>query len=176
MDLPSGTLTELREAASKLDRRIRQREAKKRGHNTSSPSQQGTQHKDPDAMQVDATQQGGTKKTRADYIKFMNGKCYGCGSKDHTKKDGNHERDICNHCAKVGHRSNVCFTKYLGKPGKPKAKAAASTDSTDPAPSTSEAVSATAPAQDSKEADLLAKLMERVKAQEAQINALKVSF
>ena len=127
-------------------------------------------------MQVDATQQGGTKKTCADYIKFMNGKCYGCGSKDHAKKDGNHECDVCNHCAKVGHRSNVCFTKYLGKPGKPKAKAAASTDSTESTPSTSEAVSTTALAQDSKEADLLAKLMERVKAQEAQINALKASF
>ena len=67
------------------------------------------------------------KKTRQTYIKSMNGKCFGCGSKDHSKKDRNHERDMCNHCGKVGHRSNICFTKYLGKPGK-SAKAGASVE------------------------------------------------
>ena len=36
MDLPSGSLIELREAASKLDRRIRQRKAEKRGHTNTS--------------------------------------------------------------------------------------------------------------------------------------------
>ena len=85
-------------------------------------------------MQVDASrqqQQQPTKvqKTKVDYMKFMHGKCFGCGSKEHTKKNGHHERDVCNHCGKTGHRSPVCFMKYLGKPGK-SASAAAMSDST----------------------------------------------
>src|SRR5260370_37862994 len=72
MDLPTTTLTKLCEAMSKLDRHIQQHEAKKCGYNTSIMAPQGTQNKDPDAMQVDATQQGGMKKTCTEYIKFMN--------------------------------------------------------------------------------------------------------
>jgi Retrotransposon gag protein len=178
------TLTQLKDASSKIDRRIRQREAEKRGSNSSS-SQSGTTSSNPDAMQVDATRQqpqsGGKpgQKTKAEYMKWMQGKCFGCGSKDHAKKDGKHERDVCNHCGKTGHRSNVCFTKYLGKPGKT-AGAAATSESTDSTPSSSTDTAAAtkqSPAKDSKnQADLLAQLMEKVKAQEAQINALKASF
>jgi hypothetical protein len=62
-----------------------------------------------------------------------------------------------------------------------KAGAAATTESTDssgtPQASTSASATNTAPAKDSKtQADLLASLMERVKAQEEQIKALSVSF
>ena len=106
---------------------------------------------------------------------------YGCRSTDHTKANGNHERDICNHCRKVGHRSPVCQSKYLGKPAAAKA---AATEQEQPTPSTSmpkgkALVSATtpAPAKDSKgQADLLAQLMAQIKEQSVQIEALKASF
>ena len=111
----------------------------------------------------------------------MKGKCYGCESTDHTKANGNHEQEICNHCRKVGHRSPVCQSKYLGKPATAKA---AATEQEQPTPSTSmpkgkASVSATTPmlAKDSKgQADLLAQLMAQVKEQSAQIEALKASF
>jgi hypothetical protein len=45
----------------------------------------------------------------------MKGKCFGCRSSDHSKADGKHNGDICCHCKKKGHRSNVCFAKYMGK-------------------------------------------------------------
>jgi hypothetical protein len=62
-----------------------------------------------------------------------------------------------------------------------KAGVAATTDSTDssgtPQASTSASATNTAPAKDSKtQADLLASLMEWVKAQEEQIKALSASF
>jgi hypothetical protein len=142
-------------------------------------------------MQVDATRTGSTgnnngpKKDRAAYMKHMQGKCYGCGSTQHTKKDGGHERDVCNHCGKVGHRSMVCFAKYVGKPGK-SASAKATTDGTVSTPSTSSQPAATAaasssskpsPAKDNKtQADLLAQLMAKIQEQDEQIKALKASF
>jgi hypothetical protein len=105
-DQPTGTFTQLREASSEVDRRVRQRDSEKRGK----LSQQSSTARDPDAMQVDTSaqkpqQSGAGKKTKADFTKFMQGKCFGCGSKDHSKKNGNHECDVCNHCGKTGHRS-----------------------------------------------------------------------
>ena len=110
---------------------------------------------------------------------FMKGKCYGCGRTDHTKKDGQHNRDICSHCKKVGHRSPVCFSKYMGKPIT--AKAAALQESAEASSGSKEKATASttqnAPAKDSKgQADLLAKLMVQIKEQSAQIDALKASF
>jgi hypothetical protein len=136
-------------------------------------------------MQVDATHQGNqkpkeAKKDRASYIKSMQGKCYGCGSDKHTKKDGNHKRDVCNHCSKTGHRSPVCFNKYISNTGS--AKAASTTDSSTstakpPSPPATASASTSAPAKNNKtQADLLAKLMKRIKDQDAQIKALKASF
>ena len=178
---PVATLTQLREAASKVDRHIHQCESEKhRGQQNSGVA------KDPDAMQVDAScqQQQPTKgqKNKAEYMKFMQGKCFRCGSKEHTKKDGHHERDICNHCRKMGHRSPVCFTKYLGKPGK-LASATTMLDSTlttntsQTSPLTTTSVSATALAKDNKiQADLLAQLMKQIEAQDVQIKVLSASF
>ena len=105
-DRPIGTLTELRQAAQILDQRMRQRQAEKSGkslHNTPH-----TTTKAPDAMDVDASrqqpqQQGKEKRTRYTYLSWMKGKCFGCGSTDHAKKDGKHEKDICGHCKKAGH-------------------------------------------------------------------------
>jgi hypothetical protein len=179
---PIGTIDELRAAAQSLDQRWWQREAEKKGHTFTLGNPKPS---DPNAMQVDATRQDNsgnkTQKNRGSYIKHMQGKCYGCGSDKHTKKDGNHERDVCNHCGKTGHRSPVCFTKYIGKPAT--AKTAATTDgstsqATPPsAPKATASASTSAPAKNNKtQADLLAELMKRIEDQDAQIKALKVSF
>ena len=120
-DLPIGTFEELRNAASKLDKCMRQREAEKRG-TTSQSTNTNTPQKDPNAMDIDTSRQnqqsstGGEQRNRQTYLKWMTGKCFGCGSKDHSKKDGDHIRDICNHCRKTGHRGPVCFSKYMKKP------------------------------------------------------------
>jgi hypothetical protein len=137
-------------------------------------------------MQVDATHQGNqkpkeAKKDHNSYIKSMQGKCYGCGSDKHTKKDGNHKRDVCNHCGKTGHRSPVCFNKYIGKPGSAKAAGTmdSSTSTAKPpsAPKATASASTSAPAKNNKtQVDLLAELMKRIEDQDAQIKALKVSF
>ena len=174
-DRPITSLQELKTAAQVLDQRMRQREAEKKGRTHHTTSQAPS--KDPNAMEVDASRQK-EERNRRTYQSFMRGKCYGCGSPDHTKKDGKHERDICGHCKKVGHRSPVCFAKYMGKPIA--AKATASQESPEASGSKEKATaSATqnAPAKDSKgQADLLAKLMAQIKEQSAQIDALKASF
>ena len=81
--------------------------------------------KSSDAMEVDATcqqQSGKEVRNQKTYLAFMKGKCYGCGSTDHTKANGNHERDICNHCrkwvtapqfAKVNTWENLLLLKQL---------------------------------------------------------------
>ena len=157
-----------------------QREAEKRGHTSQTTSTNSAQ-KDPNAMDIDASRQnqqsstGSNTLNRQSYLKWMTGKCFGCGSKDHTKKDGHHECDVCNHCSKTGHRGPVCFSKYMKKPGKAAGAAATTTESTSSSSTTSATM--TSLAKDSKQqADLLAQLMEKVKAQELQIAALKSSF
>jgi hypothetical protein len=179
---PIGTINELRAAAQSLDQCWWQQEAEKKGHTFTLGNQKQS---DPNAMQVNATHQDNlgnkTQKNRGSYIKHMQGKCYGCGSDKHTKKDRNHKRDVCNHCGKTGHRSPVCFNKYIGKPAA--AKAAATTDdktsmATPPsAPKATASASTSAPAKNNKtQADLLAELMKRIEDQDAQIKALKASF
>ena len=67
--------------------------------------------------------------------------------------------------------------KYLGKPGKGKAKAAATSE--EPAPSSSSSTAAkvaATPAKKDSQAELLAKLMEQLESQKAEIAALKSSF
>jgi hypothetical protein len=113
----TGTFAQLREASSKIDRRIQQHDSEKRGK----LSQQPLTARDPDMMQVDTSTQkpqqpGAGKKTKANFSKFMQGKCFGGGSKDHSKKNRNHECNVCNHCGKTSHRSTVCFGKYMGTP------------------------------------------------------------
>ena len=56
---------------------------------------------DPNAMDIDATRTdkaGPNGRTVAQFLRAMNGKCFGCGSTQHTKKDGRHERDLCAWC------------------------------------------------------------------------------
>ena len=174
-DRPITSLQELKAAAQVLDQRMRQREAEKKGRTYHMTSQAPS--KDPNAMEVDASRQK-EERNRRTYMALMKGKCYGCGSPDHVKKDRQHNRDICGHCKKVGHQSPVCFSKYMGKPIT--AKATASQESPEASGNKEKATaSATqnAPAKDSKgQADLLAKLMAQIKEQSAQIDALKASF
>ena len=169
------SLQELKAAAQVLDQRMRQRKAEKKGHTYHTTSQAPS--KNPNAMEVNASCQK-EEHNRRTYMAFMKGKCYGCRSLNNAKKDGQHNRNICRHCKKVGHRSPVCFSKYMGKPIA--AKAAASQESPEASGSKEKATaSATqnAPAKDSKgQADLLAKRMAQIKEQSAQIDALKASF
>jgi hypothetical protein len=48
-------------------------------------------------------------------LQNIKGKCFSCGSKDHSKADGNHDCKVCHHCKKTGYCSMVCFAKYMGK-------------------------------------------------------------
>ena len=134
-------------------------------------------------MEVNASRQGNNsneKKTHKSYLATMKGRCFGCGLKEHNKKDRNHERDVCHHCGKAGHRSTVCLSKYLGKPLAAKAAATETLPGPNPnGPSTSSKAAATTstPAKDNKtQTDLLAQLLERVKKQDEEIKALKLSF
>ncbi len=184
-NLPIDTLDELRTAARSIDQRLRQRDAEKKG-GSYNPTTSGKTH-ESDAMQVDASrqQQGRSNKntkSRADFQNFMKGKCYGCGKTDHAKKDGNHERDVCNYCQKTGHRSNVCMIKYMGKPAKAKAAAttespaSSSTPSSDSTSAVATASATTAPAKGESQVELMARLIEQVKKQQEQIAALSAAF
>ena len=185
-----ATFDELHTAAQTLNQQMRQRDAERKGGKGA--TYHTTMH-DPDAMQVDVTKQKPAegKKNSTTYCAWMKDRCYGCRSKAHTKKDGKHEHDICNHCGKTGHHGPVCMTKYLGKPAT--AKAAATQDSGDTkaetangSPPVAKAAASSsevkgkgkgkAPAQDSSQGDLLAQLMEQIKAQDAKIKVLELSF
>jgi hypothetical protein len=184
-DKPSASFINCRKAAQDIDQCLCQREAEKKGH-TSMPMQQSSNagpSKHPDAMDIDASRQEASNKkekcTRRSYIKWMQGKCYGCGSKEHNKKDGNHERDVCNHCGKTGHRTPVCFTKYLSKAGQ-QSRANATTEEAEtppkPKPSASASTTNSSPAKDNKYADLLAQLQATITKQGKELEALKASF
>src|SRR6201996_5271256 len=136
---------------------------------------------DVDASQQQQQQPRKEKRTKYTYLSWMKGKCFGCGSTDHAKKDGKHEHNICGHCKKVGHHSPVCMAKYLGKPIAAKAaatgQAAASSTTMDPKGKASVSATTPAQAQNSKaQADLLAKLMAQMQEQSVQIEVLKSSF
>jgi hypothetical protein len=183
-DKPSASFTDCCKAAQDIDQHLCQREAEKKGH-TSMPNQQSTAGplKHPDTMDVDASRQEASnkkeKRTRGSYIKWMQGKCYGCGSKEHNKKDSNHERDVCNHCGKTGHRTPICFTKYLGKAGQ-QTQANATAEEAEappkPKPSTSASATNSSPVKDNKYADLLAQLQATITKQGKELEALKASF
>lgn len=69
-------------------------------------------------MDISAGTSGsGNGKTWEDWRKALRGKCYGCGSDEHTIAKGcSSKRTICQWCKKVGHTSAVCMTRYLGRP------------------------------------------------------------
>lgn len=73
---------------------------------------------DLDAMDISTRTSGsGNGKTRKDWRKALHGKCYGCGSDEHTIAKGcSSKHTICQWCKKAGHTSAVCMTQYLGQP------------------------------------------------------------
>lgn len=124
-------LDDLITVASSIDVRVRQRRAerdrerKRTGIITGMTATQGPQATTPFAppvadtvpMEVDAT------RTREEFLSRMRGKCFGCGSTNHAKKDGSHDRDLCAYCKRVGHREVVCMDKFLGRAKAQKAAA-----------------------------------------------------
>ena len=128
---PIGTLEELVTVASDIDIRVRQRRAERDREKRRSGVATGTTttqtslpnapfvspSTEPAAMDVDAT------RTRDEFLRRMRGKCFGCGSTVHTKKEGSHDRDLCAYCKRVGHREIVCMDKFMGRPKGQKAAA-----------------------------------------------------
>lgn len=71
---------------------------------------------DPYAMDIDATkvQAGPSGRSRNDFLEAMRGKCFGCGSTGHNKKNGNHGNIRCNYCKRMGHLERVCQDRFMG--------------------------------------------------------------
>ena len=131
------TLDELIAIASGIDLRVHQHCAEKereRRRSAMHAGNNGTPARNPNPnlipigepvkMDVDAT------RTKEGYMRQMRGRCFGCGSTDHTKQDGNHERDLCKHCMRIGHLEAVCLSKYMRQPKSQ--KAAATSEEEDP--------------------------------------------
>lgn len=117
------SLDDVYRAAQTAGEHIRERDQEKSGksrHSTASSIPA------PDAMDIDATRvtkvqapaknTGSNGKTYDDFKRAMVNKCNKCGSSEHVAKNGNHERDVCYHCKKVGHRSTACMRKFMGFP------------------------------------------------------------
>ena len=144
-------------------------------------------------MDIDASR--GNGKTRQDFLKEMNSRCFGCGSKSHMKKDGGHEREICDYCLGTGHKSTVCMCRYFRLPKRVKAAATlssvteenfnilhidspqiqAANKSAESTP-TQEQDASTLAATATVDPDFIAKLVEQQKALERQIEAMKKFF
>ena len=186
-DRPTEAYESLVDAAQALDIRLRQRQAEKKGqtfHQVQQPSR-GTESV---PMDIDASRQQGhqgqsssKKPSRSEFLKKMKGKCFGCGSSDHSKQDGHHERDVCNHCKKTGHRSTVCFAKYMGRE-KAAAMSQAPADSNQG--SSGQSANSTQQAQSQPQATASANathagtsaLQKQIAEMQKQIEALKASF
>jgi hypothetical protein len=76
-------------------------------------------------MEVDAT------RTKEEWFSRMRGRCFGCGSTTHAKRDGNHDRDLCAYCKRTGHREVVCLDKFVGRAKSQKAAAVVLPSETD---------------------------------------------
>ncbi|KAG2007370.1 hypothetical protein CC2G_015064 [Coprinopsis cinerea AmutBmut pab1-1] len=83
---------------------------------TPTTSSRSAPARDPYAMDIDATRVGPSGRSREDFLQAMRGRCFGCGSSAHIKKDGNHGSLRCNHCQRLGHSANVCQDKFMGYP------------------------------------------------------------
>ncbi|KAG2004427.1 hypothetical protein CC2G_002984 [Coprinopsis cinerea AmutBmut pab1-1] len=86
---------------------------------TPTTSSRSTPARDPYAMDIDATRVGPSGRSREDFLQAMRGRCFGCGSSAHIKKDGNHGSLRCNHCQRLGHSANICQDKFMGYPPGP---------------------------------------------------------
>ena len=130
---PIGTLDQLITVASDIDVRVRQHCAEKDREKKRSGTVTGTTTTptpllnnpfaapaaEPVAMDVDATW------TRDEFMRRMHGRCFGCGSAVHSKKEGGHDHNLCTYSKRVSHKEVVCMDKFMGKP---KGQKAAATD------------------------------------------------
>ncbi|KAG2011156.1 hypothetical protein CC2G_011305 [Coprinopsis cinerea AmutBmut pab1-1] len=83
---------------------------------TPSTSTRAAPARDPYAMDIDATRTGPNGRSREEYLQAMRGRCFGCGSTAHVKKDGNHGSLRCNYCHRMGHSEKVCQDRFMGYP------------------------------------------------------------
>ena len=186
-DHPIETLRELFKSAQIMDMRMCQRATEKKGQTF---HQQG-KSQDPSGvvpMNLDTMHQGrgkqctqnqqllGSGKNWASWMKQMAGKCFGCGSMDHTKKNGGHDWEICHHCQKVGHHANVCFDKYMRKEKKAKAASTQQAASTSSGNMQAVSTSTPTPTSSSSQSELVKLIMKQQKALLEQLEALKSSF
>lgn len=142
---PIKKLDDLITVATAMDIRLRARASEKAREQGRTPVPTpkftpappvATPFKDPNAMDIDATR-GPNGKSKFDFLSAMKGRCFGCGSSQHNKRDGGHERDLCSWCLRTGHKDSVCQDRYLGHPRKQ--KVAASDTPTPDAPEVSAA-------------------------------------
>lgn len=168
-DKSTATLEELIKVSIDLDNRQIQREQER--HKSRTPFTPATARapgpaaapyappaRDPMAMDIDAT------RSADDYRRAMVGRCYGCGSKEHRKADGHHERDVCSHCGLAGHQGQVCRSKYLGRPAQGRRAAATTVAATSDVPAVSDV------------AAMLTKLMADQKTLADQISSFQSHF
>ena len=127
---------------------------------------------DPNAMDIDATAtERQIRRTDEEYRRMMRGRCYGCGSRNHRKADGHHERDICRYCGLTGHLENVCRCKYLGLTRKPTQQVAATESIPEPPP-----VASTSATPSTDFTNVLQQLVANQQALATSIAALQSSF
>ena len=72
-----------------------------------------THHTDPYAMDIDANRTS-NGNTRDGFISRMRGRCYGCGSQSHEKRNCPQKDTVCRYCARRGHLEAVCQDKFMG--------------------------------------------------------------
>lgn len=179
---PTKTLIDLIKVASDIDTRVRQRATEKAREQGKAPPVSSnrtftfsapaptTPSRDPNAMDVDASRMG-NGKSRFDYLRWMTGKCFGCGATDHTKAQGNHSREICGHCNRLGHKEEVCQDKFMGIRPKSQRAAASSTQNM----SSTETVD-TSSAPNADHVAAIEKLMAQQEELRSQLDSLKSVF
>ena len=81
--------------------------------------------RDPFAMDIDATRTdsrstndrpGPNGYTVSDYRRKMTGHCFGCGSRNHSKKECRVVKEPCTYCKRNSHIELVCQDKFMGYP------------------------------------------------------------
>jgi Retrotransposon gag protein len=98
-----------------------------KGSTNLSNQRSSTTANDPFAMDIDATRTntrarpdnnipGPNGYTRTDYLKKMQGHCFGCGSRSHSKAQCRVVKEPCPYCKRNGHLELVCQDKFMGHP------------------------------------------------------------
>jgi Retrotransposon gag protein len=92
--------------------RTRPAQMKKGTSSYSSPPAFTSAPVDPYAMQVDASRTPG--RSRDEFTRVMQGRCYGCGLKTHLKRDCQYKETQCSYCKRKGHIQGVCQDRFMG--------------------------------------------------------------